>query len=49
VSWARHLPYGQIKDHYTGSIKTRRIKGKSYGVVALSEFLQGLSSIAWET
>jgi len=50
VSWARHIPYGQSKQHYTGGVRTIRHNGKVMEMMAISEFLQDLPrQFAWET
>lgn len=50
ISWARHIPFGQSRQHHTAGLRTIRPVGfAAQTVVALSEFLQDLNDITWET
>lgn len=48
VSWSRYILFRQSRGHHTQSVSTRKIGGKTYSVVSLSEFLQNLSNVQWE-
>jgi DNA helicase-2/ATP-dependent DNA helicase PcrA len=49
VSWSRYLPYRQSMKHATAGVGVVKINGKLLREVGLSEFLQELTDITWET
>lgn len=48
ISWARHIPFGQSRQHNTRGIGFRRQQGQPQTVVGISPFLQDLTGITWE-
>ena len=48
VSWSQLILFGQAKGHYTASVGTVKIAGKTYSRVGISDFLQDLKGITWE-
>jgi DNA helicase II / ATP-dependent DNA helicase PcrA len=49
ISWSRYILFRQSRGQHTQSISTRKFNGNTYSVVSLSEFLQNLDNIVWET
>lgn len=50
ISWARYIPFGQSRQHYTGGVRTVRHNGQVMEVMAICEFLQDLPrQFAWES
>jgi superfamily I DNA/RNA helicase len=49
ISWSRYILFRQSRGHHTQSVSTRKFNGKTYSVVSLSEFLQNLDNVIWET
>ena len=49
VSWARLIPFGQSMQHHTAGMRTIRHHGQPHAVMGLTEFLQDLREIVWET
>ncbi|HVY72440.1 MAG TPA: ATP-dependent helicase [Candidatus Paceibacterota bacterium] len=48
ISWARHIPFGQSRQHHTRGIGFRRQQGQPEAVVGLSPFLRDITGITWE-
>ncbi len=49
ISWSRYILFQQSRGHHTQSVSTQTINGKTYSKVSLSDFLQDLSDVTWET
>jgi|GEM_PF-1722266 len=49
ISWARHIPFGQARQHHTGGLGPRRVIGAPVQmVVGISPFLADLHDVHWE-
>ena len=49
ISWARLIPFGQSMQHHTAGVRTISHHGQPHAVMGLTEFLQDLRGIVWET
>ena len=49
ISWTRLIPFGQSMQHHTAGVRVIRHEGQPHAVMGLSEFLQDLSGITWES